>query len=201
MDLYNADLDRGWLTTALELSEMQIELFADQKQGGFFDTSILDPHRIVRLRSEYEGAEPGGNSTAALNLLRLAALTGDNHWQELARGTVNSVASLLGQEPLMMPQMLAAMHFLQQGSWQVVIVGDCGQTETMALLREVRSRWLPWLVLLQIDAKGASPETLQLLPTLAGKTALENRATAYLCRQQTCQAPTSEPAELAKLLS
>ena len=201
LDLYCADFDRGWLTAALELSEMQVDLFGDQKLGGFFDTSTLDPHRIVRLRSEYEGAEPGGNSTAALNLLRLTALTGSSRWQEMAESTINSVAPLLTQEPLMMPQMLAALHFLQQGGGQVVIVGNSKEADTMALLREVQSRFLPWLVLIQVDAGDDSEETLRLLPTLTGKTIIQNRATAYVCRQQTCLEPTTDPAELAQLLS
>ena len=200
LDLYNADLDRGWLTTAIELSNTQADLFGDRKAGGFFDTSTLDPHRIVRLRSEYEGAEPGGNSTAALNLLRLANLTGTDQWQKMAEDTIGSVLPLLTQEPLMMPQMLAALHSLKQGGGLVVIAGNLRKTDTTALLQEVQNRFLPWLSLIQIDEGGASEEMLRLFPSLAGKTTINGRATAYVCRNRSCQEPVSTPEDLGKLL-
>ena len=57
--------------------------FADPA-GGFFDTPV-NGELITRMKERYDGAEPSGNSVAAMNLLRLARLTGDTSWQELGR--------------------------------------------------------------------------------------------------------------------
>ena len=76
LDLYEADFDGHWLAWADSLQEKQDELFGDEKDGGYFDSDSSDPLLLSRTREAYDGAEPAPNSTAAMNLLRLAQFTG-----------------------------------------------------------------------------------------------------------------------------
>ena len=70
LDLYEASFDVRWLSWAVQLQQMQDQLFWDSKHGGYFATSGDDPSILVRMRDDYDGAEPSPNSVAAMNLLR-----------------------------------------------------------------------------------------------------------------------------------
>ncbi len=84
IDLYQADFEVSWLERAVKLQEKQDELFWDTRQGGYFDATTSDSTLIARTRDAYDGAEPAPNSTAAMNLLRLAIMTGRDEWRTKA---------------------------------------------------------------------------------------------------------------------
>jgi Highly conserved protein containing a thioredoxin domain len=67
LDLYEAALDAKYLDRAVELTRKMLELFEDSDQGAFFSTAGGDPHLVMRMKEDYDGAEPSGNSIAALN--------------------------------------------------------------------------------------------------------------------------------------
>ncbi len=120
LDLYEADLDIRWLQLAVRLTEKQIEIFYDQKNGGFFDTPGTDPNLLIRTREDYDGAEPAGNSIAAWNLLRLAQMVHNPRFRELAERTLASFGARLKQFPDSMPQMLVAVDFHLDKPKQVI---------------------------------------------------------------------------------
>ena len=53
---------------------MQDELFLDKQGGGYFNTPGEDPSVLLRVKEDYDGAEPSGNSVAAINLIRLSSI-------------------------------------------------------------------------------------------------------------------------------
>ena len=106
LDLYAADHRPARLQQALALSRQQVDLFGDPA-GGFFE-SREGADLIARMKGQYDGAEPSGNSVSALNLLRLSSLTGDEAWRDLAEQTMRAAAGTLVHQPSAMPLMLAA---------------------------------------------------------------------------------------------
>ena len=91
LDLYQADWDSEWLKWARELQERQDALFRDETGGGYFSSTAGDPLVSVRMKEDYDGAEPSANSISALNLLRFARMLHDEAletraWQILAAG-------------------------------------------------------------------------------------------------------------------
>ncbi|MCX6626077.1 MAG: thioredoxin domain-containing protein, partial [Candidatus Solibacter sp.] len=72
LDLYEAQFDRRHLELAVLLTEKQMELFEDTASGAFFSTAADDDRLVLRVKEDYDGAEPSGNSVAVMNLLRLA---------------------------------------------------------------------------------------------------------------------------------
>lgn len=89
LDLYSANFDSHWLELAEELTKKQIALFSDTDQGAFFDTPSTAKNVLVRMRNDYDGAEPAGNSIAAMNLLRLAQITDNKEWHHRAEGILS----------------------------------------------------------------------------------------------------------------
>ena len=78
LELFQADGDAEWLEWALRLQRKQDETFWDPDDGGWFSTSGQDPTVLLRLKEDYDGAEPAASSVAALNTLTIAHLTGDD---------------------------------------------------------------------------------------------------------------------------
>jgi hypothetical protein len=192
LDLYEASFEVGWLEQAVKLSERQIELFADEEGGGFFDTSGLDRSVLVRMKTDYDGAEPTGNSVAALNLLRLARMTGNEEWQQRADSTMAAFADTLREYPTVMPLMAAALAFQLAAPSQIIIAGRPGADDTRQLLAEVRHRFLPHTALLLADGTTGQQWLGQRLPSVAAMTMLDERATAHVCENFICRLPTND---------
>ena len=87
IDLYEASFETRWLAWAMELQKTQDNLFWDSSQGAYFETTGKDSNILLRMKEDYDGAEPAPNSVAALNLQRLAQLLDSNDWQAKAQQT------------------------------------------------------------------------------------------------------------------
>ncbi len=198
LDLYAASHNPSRLRQAMELTEKQLALFSDEK-GGFYDTPE-SAGLLARMKAAYDGAEPSGNSVAALNLLRLAALTGKKEWRHHAEKTMESFGQTLASYPPAMPLMLVAMDMQQDKPRQIVIAGARDDEDTRLLLREVYSRYLPNTTVLLADG-GENQKFLQAgLPFLATVEKIGGLATAYVCENFTCKMPVNTRAGLAALL-
>lgn len=200
LDLYEASFDWQWLELALKLSERQCLLFEDERRGGFFETSGQDKSVIMRLKGDYDGAEPAGNSVAALNLLRLGRMLGSETWLAKAEKTVAAFAGQLRQSPGALPQMLSAYEFKRQKPVQIVIAGDKGAADTKALQGVVAGLFLPNKVMLLADGLPLSDSLAERLAMLAYMTRQGGKATAYVCENFACQQPTADPEALRKML-
>jgi len=200
LDLYEAQFDWRHLERAIRLTEKQQELFEDAAAGGFFSTAADDHRLVLRVKDDYDGAEPSGNSVAVMNLVRLARMTNRAAFRESAERTLAAFASRLQLAPVAIPQMLAACEWVLGEPPEIILAGPKDSAEMRALLRELHTRFVPSHVVLLVD----SPETRQALaagiPSVASMNPLEGRASAYVCRNYTCNLPVSEPARFAELI-
>ena len=200
LDLYQTQFDLRHLELAIRLTERMMELFEDTAAGGFFSSGPGDDSLVMRMKEDYDGAEPSGNSVAVLNLLKLAQITGRPAFWKAAESTLTAFGSRLTHAPAALPQMLADCEFLLGQPRQVVIVGEKGAPDTEALLRTLHSRFVPHRVELLVD----SPETRRLLaagiPAIASMDKLEGKAAVYVCRNSTCQLPVAKSEQLIELL-
>jgi len=197
LDLYEASFEIGWLQLAISLLEKQIVLFADEAHGGFFETAGADHSVLIRLKADYDGAEPAGNSVSALNLLRLAAMTGKDEWLQRAEGTITAFGARLNEYPLLLPQMLVAHDFQDHEPLVFVVVGP---PDTEIMLAMIRQKFLPGKVVLVVDG-GRGQEFLgQYLTFLQGLSVADHKAAVYLCENRRCRLPITDPAQLAARL-
>src|ERR1035441_3653007 len=90
LDLYEAQFDRRHLELAIRLTEQMRERFEDRAEGAFFSTAAGDSSLVLRVKEDYDGAEPSGNSVAILNLLRLAQITNRAEFRESAELAVKA---------------------------------------------------------------------------------------------------------------
>jgi hypothetical protein len=200
LDLYDATFDPAWLAEAERLQDAQIERFWDASAGGFWETAGDDPSVLVRMKEDYDGAEPASSSLAALNLQRLAQLTGRGDLRDKAVRTLEAFSTRLRELPQALPAMLSALADALGKPRQIVIAGSPEAEDTRALLDVARARFLPNTVLVLADG-GAGQEALgRRLPFLRSIKPVGGKATAYVCVDYACDLPTADPGRLAALL-
>ena len=200
LDLYQADFDVHWLTWAVGLQEKQEKLFEDEKDGGYFDAGSADSSLLSRTREAYDGAEAAPNSTAAMNLLRLAEFTDRAEWRDKAQKTLSAFAARLQSDPEAVPALASALDFRLSPTKQILIAGDSRSQDTRELLRAVNARFLPNKILLLADGGTGQQRLARWLPFVAGAHRVGGRATAYVCENYICKLPTADPHMVAQLL-
>src|SRR5438094_6166660 len=200
LDLYEALFDVDWLKFAAELQETQDRLFFDEKNGGYFSTSVKDQSVFLRMKDDNDGAEPAASSVAALNLLRLAQFRDDKTMAERARKTIDAFATTLSHFPSAMPQILVALDYSLSKPRQIVIAGKKDAPETQALFKAVHSHFLPKTILLLADGSDGQKFLGEKNEAIRAMSMVEGKPAAYVCENFTCKAPVTEPKQLAKLL-
>jgi len=200
LDLYESSFELEWLRLARRLTERMLELFWDAEGSGFFSSSGRDPSVLVRIKEDYDGAEPSGNSIAALNLLRLAEMLDRPEWHKKADDTLAAFSGRLVETPHALPQMLVAFLFAQDPPAQIVIAGERDDPQTRALVRVVHEPFLPHKVVLLADA-AARAELGAELRFLAAMTPRDGRPAAYVCKHYACERPVDDPEALRELLA
>ena len=200
VDLYQADFDVQWLKWAVALQEKQDELFWDAQQGGYLDATSADTSLLARTHETYDGAEPSPNSTAAMNLLRLAQITDSKSWREQAQKTLAALGGALTANPESVPAMASALDFNLAHTRQILVAGEFSSPDTRELLRLVNARFLPNKVLLLADGGSEERELAHWLPFIADAHRIQGKATIYICENYTCKLPTADPIVAARLL-
>ncbi len=199
LDLYETTGEPRWLDDALRLQDALDQHFADPA-GGWFRTADDAEALLVREKPDFDGSEPAGNSVALQNALRLHELTGDDRWRERAERTLRAFGPALARGPRGLARMLSALEFSLDRAKQIVIVTPPRGEGADSLLAVLRGRFLPNRALVVVP-EGASPSALGAVGSLAAeKTALDGRATAYVCERRVCQRPTNSPDAFAREL-
>ena len=191
-DLYEATVDPRHLEFAVALAESMMKKFHDAKDGGFWQSGADTPHLLMRAKEDYDGAEPSGNSVAALALLRLAAICDRPEWRTAAEGTLRLFAQKLHQLPQAVPHLLMALDFAQQEPKRVVLVGDFCCGSTTSLLEAAHAEFEPNKVIL--GNRGPVEAFAKTLPENPEFTQ------AFCCTGTACQPPTRSREKVREFL-
>jgi uncharacterized protein YyaL (SSP411 family) len=200
IELFQASGDAQWLDWANELTTIEVSLFSDDRDGGWFSTTGSDPSVLLRLKEDYDGAEPAAASVTVRNLLALDHLSSGSALAERAGRTLERYGPGLGRVARVMPLMLANAVLWNAPTLQVVIVGTRGAADTRALEAVVAAKLLPWAVQVPLSPGESQQAPSRSLPWLAAMTSRGGMATAYVCQSFACQAPVTDPAALERQL-
>jgi uncharacterized protein YyaL (SSP411 family) len=108
--LHAATAEPRWLAQARSLTDRMLVDFSDKEDGGFFFTASDHESLLARPKDPYDGALPGGNSMAVLDLLDLQRATGEQRYLDAAKRTLESFRAPLEENPSAMPMMLLAIE-------------------------------------------------------------------------------------------
>jgi uncharacterized protein YyaL (SSP411 family) len=167
------------LVLARELCDVLLEHFEDPL-GGFFFTADDHERLIHKPKPFVDEAVPAGNGVAALALIALGHLLGEQRYLDAAERTVRAALHTLQSYPDAHATLLRALEQLLEPPKLVVLRGTPDELE-------------PWQRKLAADYEPhrlafAIPNDAKLSGLLAERRTRE-RAVAYVCEGMTCRAP------------
>jgi uncharacterized protein YyaL (SSP411 family) len=165
-----------WVDHARDVADTMLDHFWDTDNGGLFTTADDGEALVVRQKDLMDNATPSANSVAAMALLRLAALTGEQRYANHAEQILRLLAAVVATSPSAFSNALAALDLQVNGITEVAVVGDRPD-----LLAVVREKWRPSIVLAWGEPYGS--------PLWEKRT----DGHAYVCESFTCQQPADEP--------
>jgi hypothetical protein len=181
--LAEATGEARWIAEARSTADALIELFWDDERGGVFTTGSDAEQLVARTKDLMDNATPGANSLAAVGLLRLSALTGDEGYRDRADAILRLCGPLATEHPLAFGHLLYAVDLAARGVDEVVVAGDRPD-----LVEVVQRRFTPNAVL----AWGERFPS----PLWDGR----DDGRAYVCRHFACQLPATDPDTLLSQL-
>ncbi|MGI3227860.1 thioredoxin domain-containing protein [Streptomyces sp. GTA36] len=183
-----------WLEFAGFLLDHVLVQFTDEESGTLYDTAADAEKLIRRPQDPTDNATPSGWSAAAGALLSYAAQTGAEPHRAAAERALGVVKALGPRAPRFIGWGLATAEALLDGPREVAVVGPVDDPATKELHRAALLATAPGAVV----AVGA-PDSDEL-PLLAERLLVSGEPTAYVCRNFTCDAPTTDVDRLREAL-
>jgi uncharacterized protein YyaL (SSP411 family) len=199
LELFQATGDPRWIDWAATLQRGQDAQFWDDEEAGWFSTRGDDPSVLLRLKEDYDGAEPSASSVSVLNLLTLAHLTGFEGAESKAERTLARYGPRIGAAARAIPMMMCALSQWHAEMGQVVIVGQRAAPRTRALTVALASQYVPFTITIPVVPGSGQQALAERLPFIASMTEGPGAA-AYVCRDFTCRQPVFEPDALVEEL-
>ena len=200
IELYQATFDAEWLGEALCLMEEAIDHHEDDAHGGFFLTADDGEALIVRQKQFYDGAVPSGNSAMLYNLIRLARMTERPEYEERAQALVDVAAGQVVHQPAGFTGFLMGFDMALGPAQEVVVAGDPEAKDTRAMLQKLHHTHAPRTVVVLRQTDQDDPLITRYAPFTTEQRRVDDRATAYVCEQYQCDAPTTDPEALRDAL-
>ncbi len=198
IELYESTFDLKHLEQAIELTEQMIDLFWDKDNLGFYFTPSDGEKLLVRQKEIYDGAVPSGNSVAMYNLLKLSRMTSDPRYEKLSTDLASAFSSSLNHLPISHTMFMVALDFAVGKSYEIVISGNKDSKDTKSMIIKFRENYIPNKVVLLREENSTAIEKIALFTK--PQRMINNKATAYVCENFTCQLPTNDPDKMIELI-
>ncbi|HLF84674.1 MAG TPA: thioredoxin domain-containing protein [Blastocatellia bacterium] len=196
--VYEATFELKFFTQARALSDTMIARFWDEQDGGFYFTSSDHEELITRTKDYFDNATPSGNSVGAMALLKLGLLTQEPEYSRCAVTILRALRPAMSRYPSAFGYMLSAMDLYLSEPKEIAIVGKLDSHEVRSFVEEIYSCYLPNKIVAAREPDAENPESE--IKLLVGRTAVEGKATAYVCRNYTCLEPATTVEALASRL-
>ncbi len=183
-ELHVATGEIRWLEAASRLARLAVELFADERNGGFFMAAHDAEALVARTKDLDDNPVPSGNSMLAFVLLRLGRIYGDDELERRAAGVLRLVGGRVGRIPSAFGWALCALDLYLSPPREIAIAG----TPLDEIARAALAGFDPNAVVAFGPAEG--------VPLLAGKERVDGRPAVYVCERFACRAPVTDPALL-----
>ncbi|MDY6861657.1 MAG: thioredoxin domain-containing protein [Thermodesulfobacteriota bacterium] len=200
IELYEAGFEVRYFQEAITINKAMVELFRDDKDGGFYFSGKGNEMLITTGKEIYDGALPSGNSVAALNLFRLGRMTGNSNLEKMGEQLIKAFSSQVAPYPQASTHFMMALDFMVGPGKEIVISGDSHNEVTRTMITVIHRIFLPNKVVLlrQNGEEGRklsslSPFTKTLLP-------VNQDPVVYVCEQYTCNLPITNVSDLKKNL-
>lgn len=197
IDIYEATGQERYLHQAIGFAERLLEDFEDRDQGGFFTTSNDHEPLIIRAKEGADGATPSGNAVAGMALARLGFHMDRDDFKNSAARSVRAFGQQIQQVPRGFPKSLMVADFLLRGPMELALVGQAGHSVYDRISTIVHTTFVPYRILAY--RRHDSAETTH--PLVKDKTSVNEQPALYICKNFSCQAPLTNPDDVASALT
>jgi uncharacterized protein YyaL (SSP411 family) len=184
LELHVATGELRWLEEANRLARLAVELFADDKHGGFYLSPADGEELVARKKDLEDQPTPSGNSMLALVLLKLSRIYGDEELERQAVGVFRLLHDAMARVPLAFGHALSALDLHFSTPRELAILGPVDSPVARAALEPFQPD--------TVVAVGPS----EAVPLLAGKGLVDGKPAVYVCERFACQAPVTNPKQL-----
>uniref|UniRef100_A0A915PGZ6 DUF255 domain-containing protein n=1 Tax=Setaria digitata TaxID=48799 RepID=A0A915PGZ6_9BILA len=200
LDLYEASFDEQLIRLASDLQKQMDSLFWDTANNSGYYQTVEDPHIIIRIIDDQDGAEPSINSVASMNLIRLYGIINKRSYYERVQKIFENAAESLEKHPFVLTKMVSALQKHVVPIKKVIVAGSRSNETTGQMLSLISKHFDYQRILISLD-----PEVdlwLQSvndhLKQLATST---NTPTTYICENFECSMPIKSVTELKNILN
>ncbi|MEC0695909.1 thioredoxin domain-containing protein [Bacillus atrophaeus] len=198
IELYEAGYDLAYLQKAKDLSAKMLDLFWDQKHGGFYFTGHDAEALLVREKEVYDGAVPSGNSVAAVQLLRLGQLTGELSLIEKAEKMFSAFKRDVEAYPSGHSFFMQSVLTHMMPKKEIVIFGHKDDSKRQHIISALQQAFQPNFSVLVAEHPDQCKD---IAPFAADYRIIDGKTTVYICENFACQQPTTDIEEAIKTLS
>ena len=191
LELYQSTFEDKYLQIAMELMDKALELFWDNKEGGFFFSSKDNKDVLIRQKELYDGAYPSGNAVMYNNLVELFKITSDIKYKKLITKMENLYSYPLKKIPFGSPTFLIGfMNMLNPV--EIVATGD--KNRALDILFKVEEVYIPEKTqIYKSEFTDKISEVIKNIPT-------GDKEKFYICKNFACSEPVETPEEIISLL-
>ncbi len=196
IELYEATFEPKYLEKAIYWNGKFIELFWDEKSGGFY-FSINDEDQVFgRQKQIFDGAIPSANSVAMMNSLRLSRLTGntelDKYPDEI--GQLFSVDLLRSGSSI--THAIQSIQFLNADAKEITFAGE---EELDEVLKNFGSTFSPFSIH-HVIREETKDQIHKLADYTTSQQKVDNKPTLYICENFACELPVTGIAEIREMV-
>ncbi|WP_102401042.1 thioredoxin domain-containing protein [Haloimpatiens massiliensis] len=195
IELYNATFKDEYLKEAVKLNDEMLRLFWDDENGGFFLYGEDGENLIVRPKEIYDGAIPSGNSVAALNMIRLARITGNVELENKVNQMFKCFGGKVNSNPSLYNFFNMALMYAKEGGKEIVICGHKEDKEVKDILCEINKRFLPFTSTIVYDG---NEDIVKIIPYIKDYSKIDNKTTIYVCQNNSCSRGINSLEEFVK---
>jgi uncharacterized protein YyaL (SSP411 family) len=195
LEVFQTTGDPDWLDWAMELQARQDDLFWDPIGHGWFSTTGGDPSVLLRMKEEYDGAEPSASAVGVWNLLTLHQLTGRAAFLSRAQEVFNAFGGRLTSQGRGLPMMAAALSRHLAPPEQIIVVGQPSEARD-ALWIAAQRAYRPFATMAPIEPGERQTRVAREMPWVAEMSVRDGQPAAYVCHDFVCERPITEPSAL-----
>lgn len=197
VQLFQATGEPDYLAQAIRITDLAMSLFLDEEKGSLYGVRKDDSHIPIRLRDEFDGPTPSANGQAFCLLKVLALITREERYAREASNLAAGMQERIRKTPL---GMLSLLDGACKGEKEIraVITGNTEDPARQALWKNLNTRFIPGLVTIPVipEYRDKLSDFISDLPTQIS----DQPAMVWLCSDQTCLPPVSDPGMLTELL-
>ncbi|MBS3749525.1 MAG: thioredoxin domain-containing protein [Candidatus Thermoplasmatota archaeon] len=200
IELYQTTFNPTYLQKALQLNSYVLNHFWDKTHGGFFITSDTAGSMLVRQKEIYDGSIPSANAIILQNLIRLAHITANPSLKETADQLSNTFSTQINTHPTAYTHFISAVQYMITSTQEIVIVGEPKNKDTKEILSFLQSHYFPHTSIILKNPKEKNSLLEELIPWIKTYDQIDQKTTVYICKNKTCQQPTTDLEKIKKEL-